>query len=64
VFSERADFAGELPGHGTLDLGLSTKLGARTVLSVNLENALDKNYELASGFNMPVQTLMLSLRWQ
>jgi len=57
-------FPSALPGYGTLDLGLSTKLGARTVLSLNLENALDKNYELASGFNTPGQTLMLSLRWQ
>jgi len=64
VFSERADFGATLPGYGTLDLGLSTELNERTVLSFALENALDKNYELASGFNTPGQTLMLSLRWQ
>lgn len=64
AFSERADFGATLPGYGTLDLGLSTALNERTVLSLSLENALDKNYELASGFNTPGQTLMLSLRWQ
>jgi vitamin B12 transporter len=63
-YSERADFGTTLPGYGTLDLGLSTALSERTVLSLSLENALDKNYELASGFNTPGQTLMLSLRWQ
>ena len=63
VFSERADFGAKLPGYGTLDLALSTSFNERTILSLALENALDKNYELASGFNTPGQTLMLSLRW-
>lgn len=62
-YSERADFGATLPGYGTLDLSMRTALSDRTILSLSLENTLDKNYELASGFNTPGQTLMLSLRW-
>jgi vitamin B12 transporter len=52
--SERVDFGGdELPGYGVVNLGLQYPLLKGLFLEGRVENLLDKDYELAAGFNMP-----------
>ncbi len=60
--SERADFGGiKLPGYGLLNLSAGIHFPYST-LSVKVENLLDKEYELASGFNTPGQSVFAELR--
>jgi len=60
--SERADVGGEeLPGYGLLNLSAGIHFPYST-LSVKVENLLDKDYELASGFNTLGQSVFAELR--
>ncbi len=59
--SERSDFGGaELPGYGLFNLSAGMHFPYST-LSVKVENAFDKDYELASGFNTPGQSVFAEL---
>ncbi|MFK7815712.1 MAG: TonB-dependent receptor [Gammaproteobacteria bacterium] len=60
--SERSDFGGaELHGYGLMNLSAGIKFPNAT-FSVKVDNLLDKDYELASGFNTPGQSVFAELR--
>ena len=60
----RPDFGGGLMGGYTLlSLGAGLQLGAHASAQLRLDNALDRRYELASGYNTPGRSVTLALRW-
>jgi vitamin B12 transporter len=65
VAGQRADFGGgRLGGYTLLGFGAGWRLHARTELQLKLENALDRRYELAGGYQTPGRSLTLALRQQ
>jgi vitamin B12 transporter len=64
AYSARKDFAGTLPGYGLLDLGLRWQVAADWSLALKLENAFDKAYELAGGFNTPTRNWLLQIHFR
>jgi vitamin B12 transporter len=66
--SSRSDFsyAGSpmLAGYATLDVYVSRRLSESLMLRAKLENALDKKYELAGGYNTPGRGLFITLQYQ
>jgi vitamin B12 transporter len=63
VASRRPDFGGDLGGYGTLSLRGRLPLTAGWNLDARVENLLDRDYVLVSGFNTPGMTALLTLRW-
>jgi len=60
--SERRDFGDiELSGYGLVDLSAGV-LFPNATFSVKVDNLFDKDYELASGFNTPGQSVFAELR--
>ena len=60
--SERRDFGDvELSGYGLVDLSAGVHFPYAT-FSVKVDNLFDKDYELASGFNTPGQSVFAELR--
>jgi len=60
--SDRRDFGDvELAGYGLLDFSAGIHFPHAT-FSVKVDNLLDKDYELASGFNTPGQSIFAELR--
>jgi vitamin B12 transporter len=60
--SQRRDFGDvELSGYGLLDLSAGIHFPNAT-FSVKVDNLLDKDYELASGFNTSGQSIFAELR--
>ena len=60
--SERRDFGDvELSGYGLVDISAGVYFPHAT-FSVKMGNLLDKDYELASGFNSPGQSVFAELR--
>ncbi len=60
--SERRDFGNEaLPGYGLVSIVAGVTFPNAT-LSIKAENLFDKDYELASGFNTPGQSIFAELR--
>ncbi len=60
--SERRDFGDvNLSGYGLMDLSVGINFPNAT-FSVKVDNLLDKDYELASGFNTPGQSVFAELR--
>ncbi len=60
--SERRDFGDEvLPGYGLVNLSAGMNFSNAT-LSLKVDNLFDKDYELASGFNTPGQSVFAELR--
>ena len=60
--SDRKDFGDErLPGYGLVDVSAGYILPYATV-TLKADNLFDKDYELASGFNTPGQSLYAELR--
>lgn len=53
-----------LGGYGLLDLRLGYRIARDWHLGLELDNALDKRYATAGGFNSLDRTWLLSLRWQ
>ena len=49
----RLDFDGVLPGYGLVHLLASMPLGERWRLGVRIENVLDREYSVLSGYNTP-----------
>lgn len=61
LVSQRAEFGGDLPGFGLIHLSAGYALRDDLWLRARVENLLDRNYELARGFNTPGTTVTLSL---
>ena len=60
----RPDFGGgSMGGYALLSLGAGVRLGAHAGAQLRLDNALDRRYELASGYNTPGRSVTLALRW-
>jgi vitamin B12 transporter len=60
----RPDIAATLPGYALLNLRAQRALGAHWRVAARLENALDREYEHAVGFNTPGRSLWINLTWQ
>lgn len=67
LISPRTDTSGldtvELPGYGLVNLSLQYPLLKTVFFEARVENLLDKEYELASGFNTPGLSGYLGLRY-
>ena len=61
--SDRRDFGATLPGYATMDVHASWPLGQGFTLDLRLDNALDREYELASGYNTPRRAWLMGVRW-
>jgi vitamin B12 transporter len=61
--SARRDFAANLPSYALLDLRLDWPLDGGWRLGARLDNALDREYQLASGFATPRRALYVDLAW-
>ncbi len=60
----RPDFGGgTMGGYTLLSLGAGWQLGSQLTAQLRLDNALDRRYELASGYNTPGRSVSLALRW-
>lgn len=66
LFSHRYDDAANatrLGGYGTLALDAQWALQPGLVLGLRVDNAGDKRYQTALGYDQPFRTALLSLRW-
>lgn len=54
----------KLPGYAALNLRGQVKISKELSLSARLDNALDKQYELAYGYNTAPRTLFIGLQFQ
>lgn len=61
--ARRRDFDGPLGGYARVDLRAEARLGGGWVLRGRLENLLDRDYTLASGFATPDRSGLLELAW-
>lgn len=61
--SPRRDFGADLPGYALLDLRIDWPLSGGWRVGARLDNALDRDYELAAGFATPRRALLLDLAW-
>ena len=52
---------GKIDGYKLLDLRTSYKYNKETSISLNINNALDKDYEVAKGYNMLGRTITLGV---
>jgi vitamin B12 transporter len=62
--ARRQDFDGALPGYARLDLRLDTRPAPGWRLGLRIENLLDRDYTLASGFATPPRTALLELAYR
>ncbi len=60
--SQRADFAGSLPGYALLNLTGKYQLNDRISLFAKIENLSDKEYQTAAGFNQAERAYYLNVR--
>jgi vitamin B12 transporter len=59
----RGDFGGTaLPGYTLLDLGAGWAITPQWNLQARLENALERHYQLAAGYNTPARSLTIGMR--
>ncbi len=59
----RPDFGGgQLGGYTLLSVGAGWRFATRTELQLRLDNALDRRYELAGGYNTPGRSVTLAIR--
>jgi len=63
VSGEREDFDGTLPGYGLVHLVASVPLGERWRAGLRIENVLDRDYHLLSGYNTPGRGAYLTLAY-
>lgn len=56
--------ARSLPGYALVNLRADYRLNAAWCLGARLENLLDRDYELAHGYNTPGRSGYLTLTWQ
>ncbi|MCC6561144.1 MAG: TonB-dependent receptor [Xanthomonadales bacterium] len=59
----RQDFNGTLPGYGLAHLVASLPFGERWRLGLRLENVLDRDYAVLSGYNTPGRGAYLTLAY-
>jgi vitamin B12 transporter len=63
VAGSRMDFGGgRLGGYTLVALGAGWRFATRTELQLRLDNALDRRYELAGGYNTPGRSVTLAIR--
>jgi len=62
--ARRQDFDGPLPGYARFDLRLDTTPAPGWRLGLRIENLLDRQYTLASGFATPPRTALLELAYR
>jgi vitamin B12 transporter len=61
----RTDYGGvALGGYALVSVGAGWHASARLSLQARVENALDRRYELASGYNTPGRTVTLAIRYR
>lgn len=63
LVGEREDVGTRLPGYGLVNLAGYHQLNRDLKLQARIENLLDKDYQLASGFNTPDRKLMVTLEY-
>jgi vitamin B12 transporter len=61
--SRRQDFDGPLAGYARVDLRMEAALGTQWSLRARVENLLDRDYTLASGFATPERSLLVEIAW-
>lgn len=54
----------KLPGYAALNLRGQVKISKEFSLNARIDNALDKRYELAHGYNTAPRTLFIGLQFQ
>jgi vitamin B12 transporter len=59
--SERADFGAELPSYALLDARIAWRATPQLKVGLRLDNAFDRDYELAAGFNTPGRSWLLTI---
>ena len=66
VVSGKRDDVGNvtLPGYALVNLRATYALGTTWRVGLRLENALDRNYELAHGYNTPGRSGFVEIAWQ
>ncbi len=62
--SSRRDFAADLASYALLDLRLDYPLSDAWRIGARLDNATDRDYELAAGFATPRRAMLLTLRYE
>jgi len=62
--SSRRDFAADLAGYALLDLRLEYPLSDAWRVGARLDNATDRDYELAAGFATPRRAVQLTVRYE
>jgi vitamin B12 transporter len=62
--SSRRDFAADLASYALLDLRLDYPLSDAWRIGARLDNATDRDYELAAGFATPRRAVLLTLRYE
>ena len=63
ISGPRDDFAASLPGYGVLDLRARLTFNPTWAAQLRLANALDRDYELARGFNTEQRSVLLELKY-
>ena len=63
VADSRPDFGTDLSGYGLLSLRGRVPLGPGLSLDGRIENLLDREYTVVSGYTTPGMTALLTLRW-
>ena len=61
--SRRQDFDGPLAGYARVDLRMEAALDRQWSLRARIENLLDRDYTLASGFATPERSLLVEIAW-
>ncbi len=61
--SRRQDFDGPLGAYSRLDIRAQWQLSGHLKLMAKIENALDHDYQLASGFASPGRSFLIELLW-
>ena len=64
AYSSRADFGTTLPGYGRIDLTASYPFSTSWRIEGRIENLLDRDYQLADGYNTPGQSFFIRLNYQ
>lgn len=62
-YSASADFVDDLPGYARFDLRAAWPLAAGWKLEGRIENLGNRDYQLASGYNTPGRSGLISLHW-
>jgi len=62
--SDRLDDTIQLPGYGLVNFNLNHPLNNELILQFKVENAFNKEYELASGFNTASRAIYIALSYR